>query len=312
MQGRRWNHLQGLVFGYPLPDWGSACLLKRHWASKGASLSLSWAAMATGSSLTSKDGGNAPSCCGFLLAALQFTGMMMMKPVLVLSAALVGLATAGEFIFDASRCNTVSRPRSCLLHEFAEPERLASRHQESLPWPSRSEGFQSYLPRRALYGLVHALDVVSGCQSERTTSAVLTYPCRHPPFGQNWNTASNWDGGEDPWSGAAVPSSVTFGLASSRTSVRQPFNPINVRLPQGNFAMGSLLLKRNMAISLPRDGAALVFPQSGATGQPARFTAGQDDLETACDAGKYHGSARAQTVATVNRMLPPPPGPPLR
>lgn len=110
----------------------------------------------------------------------------------------------------------------------------------------------------------------------------MCFPFISPSVAQNWNTASNWAGGADPWAGAAVPSSVAFGEAGASEG---SFNPVNIRLPQGNFAMGSLRLKRNMAITLPRDGAAFVFPRSGAVGQQARFTAGQDDLDTACDAG---------------------------
>ena len=85
----------------------------------------------------------------FAAAVLNRCTTGMMKPVvLVLSAMLVGLATAGEFVFDASRCNTVSRPRSRLLHESAKPGRITD--LASL-WPSRQPargcGIPVVLPR---------------------------------------------------------------------------------------------------------------------------------------------------------------------
>ena len=68
---------------------------------------------------------------------------------------------------------------------------------------------------------------------------------------------------------AAKPSSVEFSAPSGN------HKPVSVRVNQGEYAVGKIVLQPNMRIQFDVEGVRLGF-DSNANGAKAQFTAGQD------------------------------------
>merc|ERR1719199_683094 len=104
----------------------------------------------------------------------------------------------------------------------------------------------------------------------------------------NFDNEANWnnpdlgsDESTDTPMSAAKPSSVEFSAPSGN------HKPVSVRVNQGEYAVGKIILQPNMRIQLEVEGVRLGF-DSNANGAKAQFTAGQDTKNPACSLGCHN------------------------
>ena len=76
----------------------------------------------------------------------------------------------------------------------------------------------------------------------------------------------------------SVPKEISFG------DIEGKFESVDVRIPAGDYKMGTIVLQDNMILSLDKDGVSMTI-SGDADGPKARFTAGQSTEKGACSVG---------------------------
>jgi len=98
----------------------------------------------------------------------------------------------------------------------------------------------------------------------------------------NFDDPTNWQNMDDKVSVSnpmsTIPSEISFGDASGK------FESVDVRIPAGDYKMGTIVLQDNMVLSLDKDGVSMTI-SGDADGPKARFIAGQSTEKGECSVG---------------------------